>query len=84
MNTIMNTETPTTTLRPLRGYLARVTRETLATLQSEYPDSGYLNVDCTDMIVDLAHVDDQRDEFATHLGVSVDDLPDDGVILIHI
>lgn len=80
----MNTETLTTTLRPLRGYLARVTRETLDTLRDNYSDSGYLNIHGGDMIIDLAYVDDQRDEFATCLGISVNDLPNDGVILVHI
>jgi len=77
----MNT---TTTLRPLRGYIARVTRETFSTLRDNYSDSGYLNIHGDDMIIDLAHVDDERDEFAANLGISVDDLPDGGVILIHI
>ena len=80
----MNIKTPTTTLRPLNGYLARVTRETLSLLQSEYSDSGYMNIDGSDIIIDLVHVDDYRDEFAAHLGIDVDDLPDDGVILIHV
>ena len=78
----MNTKTPTT-LRPLHGYIARVTRETLSLLQSDYSDSGYMNIHGSDIIIDLCLIDDCRDDFAEHLGINVDDLPQDGVILIH-
>jgi hypothetical protein len=79
------TTNATPTLRPLKSFLVRVSRETLNGLQHEFSDSGYTNADYGDIIIDLALLlHEDRGEFAARLGINKDELPDEGLILAHI
>jgi hypothetical protein len=75
----------TPTLRPLKAYLIKVSREILNELRYKFSDSGYTNADYGDIIIDLSLLfNEDRGEFAARLGINEDELPDEGLILAHI
>ena len=71
-------------LKTTSAYMVRVSYEQLEKICDDNSDSGYTNIHGGDIIIDLGYIEERRAEFAEAIGISLEDLPVDGYVVVHI
>ena len=64
-------------------YAKQVNRDQFKKLMEDYSESGYSNSSYSDIIIDLFNVEDHRAEFAELIGLTLDELPESGLMNLY-
>ena len=59
----------------------RVSPEALRKLMDDYSDSGYMNTNGGDIIIDTVHLDEDPDEFVSITGIDPDDISNNSYLI---